>query len=157
MQFLVQIFLQKTNSPKASRQCRARSCMLCVLVISFCYENAYNFTHGSKHKVYWLCRFGHSHYTTINSKTWRSKSSTQGCKVCGVRKVKRYGATRDKRQLSMFWFTIYLRAFIRSISIWRLASSSASLRNLCLFELPKIPSISTVSYTHLTLPTILRV
>ena len=41
---------------------------------------------------------------------------------------------------------LYLRAFIRSISIWRLASSSASLKNLCLFELPKIPSISIWQY-----------
>lgn len=62
----------------------------------------YNFTHGSKHKVYWLCRFGHSHYTTINSKTSHPKSSTQGCKVCRAKKVKRYGTTRDKRQFSMF-------------------------------------------------------
>ena len=42
----------------------------------------YNFTHGSKHKAHWICKNGHSHFTTINSKTWRAKSSTQGCKFC---------------------------------------------------------------------------
>jgi len=29
----------------------------------------YNFTHGSKHKVFWICKNRHSHETTINHKT----------------------------------------------------------------------------------------
>ena len=47
----------------------------------------YNFTHGSKHKVHWICRNGHQHYTSINSKTWRAKSRTNGCKYCASPKL----------------------------------------------------------------------
>ena len=47
----------------------------------------YNFTHGSKHKVHWICKNGHQHYTTINSKTWRAKSRTNGCKYCASPKL----------------------------------------------------------------------
>ena len=42
----------------------------------------YNFTHGSKHKVYWICEYGHSTYTTINAKTWRANGRFKGCIEC---------------------------------------------------------------------------
>ena len=42
----------------------------------------YNFTHGSKHKVYWICEYGHSTYTTINAKTQRANGRFKGCIEC---------------------------------------------------------------------------
>ena len=42
----------------------------------------YNFTHGSKHRVWWICENGHSHQSTINAKTWRRNGRFKGCNYC---------------------------------------------------------------------------
>lgn len=47
----------------------------------------YNFTHGSKHKAYWICENNHSHYVTINSKVTHFASNSQGCSYCSGRKT----------------------------------------------------------------------
>lgn len=57
----------------------------------------YNFTHGSKHRVWWICENGHSHQTTINHKTWRRKSRNKACKFCRQSRV-----PPNKAQMKLF-------------------------------------------------------
>lgn len=47
----------------------------------------YNFTHGSKHKVFWICDKGHSHKTTIGSKVSHFGSESKGCAYCSGRRT----------------------------------------------------------------------
>jgi len=57
-----------------------------------------NFTHGSKHKVWWICENGHSHQTSINSKTWHRNGKYKGCKYCSEMRL----APSDKIQTDLF-------------------------------------------------------
>lgn len=57
----------------------------------------YNFTHGSKHRVWWLCPNGHSHQLTINHKTWHRNSKYSSCEFC--KKTKK---VPNKAQLGLF-------------------------------------------------------
>ena len=42
----------------------------------------YDFSHGSKHRAWWICDNGHSFEATINARTYRAKSKYKGCRYC---------------------------------------------------------------------------
>ena len=42
----------------------------------------YDFSHGSKHRVWWICENGHSFDSVINARTSHFNSPYKGCKTC---------------------------------------------------------------------------
>lgn len=42
----------------------------------------YDFSHGSKHRAWWLCDNGHSFDASINSQTYHSGGVYKGCRYC---------------------------------------------------------------------------
>lgn len=64
----------------------------------------YNFTHGSRYKVFWVCEYGHTHQATINSKVTNIKSASKGCAYCsGMKPTKDKSLKRIHSDLTKEW------------------------------------------------------
>ena len=55
----------------------------------------YDFSHGSKHRVWWICENGHSFDSVINARTSHFNSPYKGCKTCWMERKLPLGDKQD--------------------------------------------------------------